>query len=387
MPYPSPSHEQWRFTNLRALAALPTTPSDVNLRTIASCIPAVTGPHSTLVNGVWRADMTLLNHLSPHIQLEADAPLPKVKVMDELDELTSSACYRIICNKGDNNILYLNHIITGTGAPVANAVRVVVAPGATLTLVEFLVGTDGTQRWTNPRTFIDVHAGATLNHVIVQTLPHECILTRRDRLHVADNATYNRFTLQTGGQTGRIEAHVTSHTCGHIALNGLHLTRANQTHDATVQVAHTDIATRTHVLQRNIVAGDESGSGHAVFQGKFYVHEKAQKTDAYMLCQSLLLHETARASFKPELEIYADDVKCSHGASTGSLQPDQLFYLRARGLPETDAKRLLVSAFADSMLDHVPSHIREVVENPLRRWFNNMPTPINHAYTDAEWVE
>jgi len=108
-----------------------------------------------------------------------------------------------------------------------------------------------------------------------------------------------------------------------------------------------------------------------VFQGKILVHREAQLTDGYQISQSLLLDENSQFLAKPELEIYADDVKCSHGSTSGEIDPTQMFYLRARGIPEDEAKRLLVLAFlAEALAEIERADIAEDMHLRLRRWLD-----------------
>jgi Fe-S cluster assembly protein SufD len=115
-------------------------------------------------------------------------------------------------------------------------------------------------------------------------------------------------------------------------------------------------------------------TGHArgVFQGKIEVARAAQKTDGYQMNQALLLSPDAEMDSKPQLEIYADDVKCSHGATVGELDSNQLFYLRARGIPEAQARALLVRAFLDEALDGI-AHVqaRAAMEHAIAAWWTN----------------
>ncbi|MEE2981630.1 MAG: SufD family Fe-S cluster assembly protein, partial [Pseudomonadota bacterium] len=111
------------------------------------------------------------------------------------------------------------------------------------------------------------------------------------------------------------------------------------------------------------------GDAHGVFQGKIVVRPDAQKTDAHQLNKNLLLSETAQADTKPELEIYADDVKCSHGATVGEIDDDALFYMRARGIGDDEARRLLVEAFVGEIVDRVSNEpIRAHLRQTVAQW-------------------
>lgn len=373
---PTPRDEAWHYTNLRDITTLPLEPDSIPVRAIAASVPVVTGPQLAFVNGTKRADLTLLEGLSSSLAITAHTgPLPRLDALDDWQNALPGEAIAITASKGKrDNLLHLMHSLAGHGLPVGGQVDVKVEAGATLTLVEHFCGVTGSARWLNPRLSVLVEEGGTFTHIVLQTLPTASILTRREHLNIASNAHYHRFTLQQGAKLSRIESHMEAGKATNTKLEGLTLTMGNQTHDTTLRLNHADEAPESHILQRNIVAGtggDEGSGGHAVFQGKFYVAKKAQKTNAYMLCQSLLLHPKARVSTKPELEIYADDVKCSHGASTGSLRPEHLFYLAARGVPESEARAMLTAAFAEELVGNVPNFAQRLVAEHVHHWLHN----------------
>ena len=134
-------------------------------------------------------------------------------------------------------------------------------------------------------------------------------------------------------------------------LSGAYLARHRQHIDNTTLIDHA----RPECRSRQVYKGVLDGKAHAVFQGKVVVRPQAQKTDAHQLNKNLLLSETARVDTKPELEIHADDVKCSHGASVGELDAEALFYMRARGIDAGHARNLLIEAFVGETFEHISS--------------------------------
>ena len=132
-------------------------------------------------------------------------------------------------------------------------------------------------------------------------------------------------------------------------IKGLYLAKTNQHHDITTLMQHKHPESNSNQHIKGILQKNSSG----VFQGKVIVSQDAQKTDAFQFNQNLLLSETAEVNAKPELEIYADDVKCSHGATTGELDEEMLFYLRSRGLKREEAKKILVEGFINELFDDV----------------------------------
>jgi Fe-S cluster assembly protein SufD len=130
-------------------------------------------------------------------------------------------------------------------------------------------------------------------------------------------------------------------------IHGLYLTKAHQLSDSTLQINHFE----PHGFSEQKYKGVTTDEARAVFQGKTYVDKKAQKTDGYQLHHALLLSKRAEVYSKPELEIYADDVKCSHGSATNHLDQDMLFYMRARGISQKESYALIISAYLSSMLE------------------------------------
>jgi Fe-S cluster assembly protein SufD len=149
-------------------------------------------------------------------------------------------------------------------------------------------------------------------------------------------------------------------------LNGLYLTNGNQVVDNHTLVDHQKPNCNSNELYKGIIEDKSS----ATFNGKIYVRKDAQKTNAFQSNKNILLSDDGTINTKPQLEIYADDVKCSHGTSTGKLDEDKIFYLRARGLSETSAKKLLMHAFASEVVDFVKiEELREYIEEKISKRF------------------
>ncbi|MFT8784911.1 MAG: Fe-S cluster assembly protein SufD [Gluconobacter oxydans] len=226
--------------------------------------------------------------------------------------------------------------------------RIVLEDGASLTLYDVSAG-EG-RYIANPRFDIVVGKGATLRHVKVQreslTATHLAIVSA----DVAEKGEYDSFTLNQGSSLARHEAVVTlgaPHAMAHV--NGVQIVDGQRLNDLTSMIHHA----APDCSSRQTVKTVLSEAGQGVFQGKILVDRVAQKTDGYQMNQALLLSEKAQINSKPELEIYADDVKCSHGATVGALDDEQLFYLRSRGIAEADARDMLVRAFLIDALDLV----------------------------------
>ncbi|MCH4026316.1 MAG: Fe-S cluster assembly protein SufD [Acetobacter fabarum] len=199
----------------------------------------------------------------------------------------------------------------------------------------------------NPVTDIQVEDGATLEHLTLQTEGAQAVSLGTLYAHVGQQSVYDSFVLGLGGQLVRHEVHARlAATRGVVHVNGAQRLAGQQVGDITSVITHAASDCTSRQTVRNVLDGHARG----VFQGKVLVERIAQKTDGYQMNQALLLSPEAEIDAKPELEIYADDVRCSHGATVGALDDDQLFYLRSRGIPEQEARQMLIDAFLDEAI-------------------------------------
>lgn len=235
-------------------------------------------------------------------------------------------------------------------------VRIVVEPGATLDYIETVEG-DGFQ---NIGMDVNVGAGAVFTHARVAR-KSKGVRIEDINASVAEGASYRMHVANFGGELSRLELK--------IALNGegasAHLSGVSVLHDAhadvTTHIIHAKGGTQNTQLFKHVAGG----KARAVYQGKITVAEGADGSDSRQTAKALLLDERAEADLKPELEIFADDVKCAHGAAVGDLDIDSLFYLRARGIPEDEARGLLIRAFLHEAFDGVREDLREVLWAPV----------------------
>lgn len=232
--------------------------------------------------------------------------------------------------------------------------------GAELTLVELDDG--DAAGFASTVTAISLEPGARLRHLRVTANEGASLIVRSDMIEVSRDAEYRGIIASAGAALARQQATARltgtgaafSRACTYAAGEGQHT-------DFTLEVAHE----APHTTSRIVAKGVASGSGHGVVQGRVIVKPAAQKSDSHQMSRALLLTPHAEIDQKPELEIFADDVKCGHGAAIGALDANQLFYLRARGIPESDARNLLVAAFLREVTDRLPEPFREPVETWL----------------------
>jgi len=247
---------------------------------------------------------------------------------------------------------------------------VVVRAGATATLVE-RIGVAGSRLRPFLTSFatIEVEPGATLQRVVVQENAvaggDPAIVLNEAVVKLGAGATFRQFVLGEGAKLARIETSVEAGEGAQVEMNGVYLVSGKRHVDLTSRVTHRAPGVNT----RQLVRGVARKGGRGVFQGKFFVDRAAQKTDAEMQHNALLLEEGAEVFAKPELEIYADDVACAHGNTAGQLDEDAVFYLRQRGLPDVDARALITRAFLiEAIPDWVEAELRGEIEARIDGW-------------------
>ncbi len=188
---------------------------------------------------------------------------------------------------------------------------------------------------------IEVAAGERFSRVIVQDAADDAVMVENIAITLGEGAAADLRILNTGGQLGRVAIEVMLAEGAHFELGGAILGGGRQTLEIVTTVRHAEPGATSNQIVRTVVGGRATGS----YLGKVAVARDAQKTDAAQSFKAMLLDRTATANAKPELEIYADDVKCAHGATVGELDSQALFYLASRGLPPAQAKALMLQAF------------------------------------------
>lgn len=252
----------------------------------------------------------------------------------------------------------------------------VAAPGKKHLFIERMVD----DRRMDARSFDwTVGEGAELTRVVIQTGKELPLSVTRVRL--AAGAKYTQFVLSFGARLARIETHVTVEGEGvEVTMNGAYLASASRHADLTSVIEHKAAGAMT----RQLIKGVARKGGRGVFQGKIVVDRVAQKTDARQHHQGLLLEDGAEIYSKPELMIHADDVQCAHGNTAGGLDERALFYMRSRGIPEADARALLIEAF---LSETIPGELSEALRDELiaamQTWLAT-GNPPEHQANDEE---
>lgn len=247
-------------------------------------------------------------------------------------------------------------------------VLVVVEAGASATIVETHDGPDGVAYQANTLVEIDAADGAAIDHIRHSAGGGASLNLSTFGLHAGKSVRFSGFAMTSGAAMARHQIFATLAGEGsELTLRGVTLLRARQHADTTMVIDHAV----GHCTGRELFKSVIDDEARSVFQGKIVVRPDAQKTDGKMAAHALLLSEAAEADAKPELEIFADDVVCGHGATAGALDDDLLFYLRARGIPQKEAEALMVQAFAGEAIETVGNEtLRELLTADIVRWLS-----------------
>ena len=240
-----------------------------------------------------------------------------------------------------------------------------VGAGAKVTIVERQTG-EGAGLSTSV-SHLQLGEGAEVLWLIVQDQPDDATYLGQFNAELGKDSRLTLFFMNAGGRLVRQEVRVaTTGEGSDFQLRGINLLSGDTHTDVTMVLDHKVPHTGSRELIRNVVTGKARG----VFQGRINVHQIAQKTDAKMACNTLLLSDDGEFSTKPELEIFADDVACGHGATVKEIDHNHLFYLMARGIDEKSARGLLVKAFLTEVIEELEIEpIVEALEERLENWF------------------
>ena len=218
------------------------------------------------------------------------------------------------------------------------------------TIIESYVSVGGENYFANAVTEVFVGEGARIGHYKLQTESRSAFHVGTIQVEQARDSRYESFSFATGAKLSRTNVYTTlAGDAAEAILNGLYMVDGSQHVDHQTRIEHVAPNCPSHELYKGIL----DGNSHGVFNGKVYVHPEAQKTDGKQSNNNLLLSDGARVDTKPQLEIFADDVKCTHGATVGRLDETALFYMRSRGIGPSQAKRLLTYAFAADVLEKI----------------------------------
>ena len=374
---PGLREEAWKYTSLRPIAEAefhePLLSVSARL-SLPAWLAELDLPRLVFMDGRFREDMSRVRDglaftsFAAHPEFGALAQPARERMVALNTMLAQDGAQIRVPATIDAGALLLVSLADGTAAhPVAFHPRhaLVLEEGAALTVIEISIGRG--KYLHNPVTTVQVAKGARLTHVRLQDESTEAFHIGTIYTDIAERGVYDSFTLNLGARVARTEVHARlagENAAAH--LNAAQMLRGHQHGDFTTVVRH-DAA---HCASRQTVKNVLDDHARGVFQGRIEVARGAQKTDGYQMNQALLLSPDAEIDSKPELEIFADDVKCSHGATVGELDENQVFYLRSRGIPEAQARGMLVRSFLAEALEGIGDEgARALLDGALDRWW------------------
>jgi Fe-S cluster assembly protein SufD len=382
--------EEWKYTDLRALmreakplAGLPDAAAKARAKEAGRAVSWVECRRLVFVDGAFAADLSDLDRLEPGLTVGSMA-----EALAKGDPLVSAQLGQVV--RTDDGAVALNTALMGDGAVIRVGQNValerpihlvfaatsdtsmfarslvVIEKGARAMLIESHEAAGGSDYQVNAALELKVGDDAHVDHVKIIGEGVNALHVSTLMASIGAHARFNDFTFTTGGAVVRNQLFVRFDGEGTVAgIRGANLLKARQHADTTLVVDHAVPAGTSREVFKSVL-DDESRS---VFQGKIIVRPHAQKTDGKMMTQALLLSETAEADNKPELEIFADDVQCGHGATAGALDEDLLFYLKARGIPAKEAEALLIQAFVGEAVEGIEHPgLREALMDAVVAW-------------------
>ncbi|MCK1639039.1 Fe-S cluster assembly protein SufD [Bradyrhizobium sp. 157] len=384
--------EDWKYTDLRALIRevlpLATAPDAATLKQAAAAVKlqAIKGARRlVLVDGVFAPKLSELEGLEKGVTVR--------NLHDVLETGDAALQTQLFTPDNANPMVALNSAMMTDGVVIEIANGVVlkqplqvihVASGATpaamftrsllrlgkdagATLVESYIAADGAKAYqAHDSLIVAIGDNSRLDHVRLVEDGRDAVNISSAVVTLGAHTHFNTFGMTSGAAVSRYQATIAFAGEGsRVETNGVNLLNGRQHADTTLFLDHAVPNCASREVFRAVV----DGRGHSVFQGRIIVRPDAQKTDAKMMTRALLLSDEAEADNKPELEIFADDVTCGHGATTGALDENLLFYLRARGLSEKEAQALLIQAFVGEAIESIANDdLRELAIAAAQRW-------------------
>jgi len=372
--FPTAKDDAWKYTRVAPILEVPFEPAEpAKIRRLsAGAIEQIAGDlggaRLVVVNGYFAPELSSRKKLPAEVEVmslaaaigedeELLAPFLSRPFREQPHTFTAlsaalaedGALVRIPANTTIEEPIHIVFVSDTGGSPLVSHPRSLVFVGANsrATIVESYVGILGDVYLTNAVTDIVLEEGAVVEHYKLQneaeTAFHIALLDVRQ----GRGSRFSSHSLALGASTARHEVRVKLEAEGaEVILNGLYMPRNEQHLDNPTTIEHA----APHCTSRELYKGIVDGCGRGSFDGRIIVRPGAFKTDASQTNKNLLLSESAQVDTRPRLEIFADDVKCTHGAAVGQLDEDAVFYLRSRGVPHAAARNLLTYAFASEML-------------------------------------
>lgn len=370
---PTTRDEEWRFTDLTPLTRLPVQPATQASSVDAALLAAHALPEAAL-------GLTFIDGILKPGQAIAALPagvtvLPLAEALRTRPALAEPYLTRLAATENDlfaalntaflqqgvlihlardtvlDGPVHLLHVAAQAGVAAHPRCLIVAEAGAQVCVIEDYVAAGDAAYLTNAVTEVAVAANAVVRHIKVQRESVKAFHIATCAVRLDRDARFSSHTVTLGARLSRQNLSVEQTGEGvDVAIDGLALIGGRQLADTHTLIDHRKAHGRCAQTHKTIVGG----GAHAVFNGKVFVREGAQLTDSSQQSRNLLLSDKARVDTKPQLEIFADDVKCAHGATVGQLDPEHLFYLKSRGLTEAAARNMLTYAFGAEIIDRIP---------------------------------
>jgi Fe-S cluster assembly protein SufD len=384
--------EEWKYTDLRALmrdakplAIPPDAAAKAKAKDAGALLADIDSRKLVFVDGAFVPELSDLTGLSAGLTIR-----PMAEALAQGDALVTRHLGKVI--KTDDVAVALNTAFMGDGVvihvaagaiierpihlvfaatgdkPAALFTRslVVVEKGARAMLVESHEGDEARDYQSNTGLELVIADNAHVDHIKLTREGARALHVSSLMADVGAHARFNSFVFTTGGAVVRNQLFLRFSGEGTVAnIRGATLLKGKQHSDITMVADHSAVGCQAREVFKSVL--DESSRG--IFQGRIIVQPGAQKTDAKMASHALMLSDDAEADNKPELEIFADDVQCGHGATAGDLDKDLLFYLRARGIPHDEAEALLIQAFVGDAIEGIEhAGLREALIEAVGAW-------------------
>ena len=381
--------EEWKYTDLRALMreAKPLA-GPAGAKPKGGIEPVLTGVdanHIAIVNGRYEPAWSDFKDNDPGVSIVelfkflADEPGYRLGETPGSGDpahwlntafMSGGVALRVKRGAAPAKPIHIAHVFSGdAGAAMYPRVVVIVEPGAQLTLIELFSGPEGVDYQVNSALELVIGDGARVDHIKVGCDGGAALRVSTLGVAVGAKATYKDFAFTVGGAVVRNQTFVRFGGEGSDgAIDGVSLLKGRQHVDNTLVISHAV----GHCTSRERFKSVLDGESHGIFQGKIIVEPHAQKTDGKMMTRALLLSDEAEADNKPELEIFADDVVCGHGATAGALDEGLRFYLMSRGIPAKEAEALLVQAFIGEVVEEIAHEgVRDALMFAALKWLGS----------------
>jgi Fe-S cluster assembly protein SufD len=366
--FPNTHDEEWRFTNVAPIArtewSKPPEKWGVDVQPgkhLRNCVTFVNGRYAPHLSSDLPAGVSLLDPADPRVQHHLGRYAPETNPFVALNTASLDEGLFLEIAKGavveePIELIYLSHAIDGAATHPRNLV--LIGAQSQVKLVESYAGTAG-RYFTNAVTEIVAGEGAVVDHYKLQVESPAAFHVASIQVQLARDTNFKTQSISLGAALARNDIGAVLSEGTECTLNGFYLVSGTQHVDHHTVIDHAKPHGTSHELYKGIL----DGRANAVFNGRVLVRKDAQKTDAKQTNKNLVLSEDATINTKPELQIFADDVRCTHGATIGQIDEESLFYLRARGIGRDEGRNMLIAAFARDMFDRIRIEpLRETVE-------------------------